>query len=60
MASFVDGNKGDVSGSRAIPADSPHCSRDFPGRPDPPGEGGILGILLMENAGEPFDPSRLT
>ena len=57
VASFVDDNKGYVPGSCAIPANGPYCSRDFSSRPDPPRTGGSLGILLMENAGEPFDPS---
>lgn len=57
MASFVDGNKSDVSSGFTVPTDSSHCPRDFPGRFDPPSDGGSLGVLLVENAGEILDPS---
>jgi len=57
MASFVDGDKGDVSSGCVITTDGSHCSRDFPGRFDPPRKGGSLGVLLVENAGELLDPS---
>ena len=60
MAGFVDGNKGDVSSGCTVPTDGSHCPRDFPGRFDPPSEGGSLGVFLVENAGEILNPSRLT
>ena len=57
MASFVDGNKSDVSSGCTVPTDGSHCPRDFPGRFDPPSEGGSLGVLLVENTGEILNPS---
>jgi hypothetical protein len=57
VASFMDGNKSDISSGCIIPTDSPHCTRDFPSRFDRPRKSRSLGVLLEKNAGKPLEPS---
>ena len=60
MSSFVDRNKGDVSSGCTITTNGSDRTYDSPSRSYPPGKGRGLSVLLMENAREPLNPSRLT
>jgi hypothetical protein len=59
VASFVDGDEGDISRSRTITTNGSDCPRDIPGGWNSPNEGRGLGILLMKNIGELLDPPGL-